>query len=136
MTPAEMAALHAMAFPPESAWSEASFAAQLDTPHVHAFTAKHGFALTRTLAGETELLTLAVDPAHRRQHIAETLLTDWLRASQAQAQTAFLDVAADNAPACALYAKLHFTQIGRRKGYYPRKNAPPADALTLSRRLT
>ena len=40
MTPAEMAALHAMAFPSESAWSEASFTAQLNTPHVHAFTAK------------------------------------------------------------------------------------------------
>lgn len=136
MTPAALAALHRAAFVTERAWTAQEFSSLLDTPHVHAFTTPHGFALTRTVAGESELLTLAVDPDFRRQGIAAGLLTDWLSTLENHAETAFLEVAADNHAACALYKRFGFAEVARRAGYYARHGKDAADALILRRDLT
>ena len=136
MTPADMAALHRLSFAPASAWSEDAFENTLAQPHVQAITSAHGFALTRTLAGETELLTIAVNPHRRREGIAKELLTQWLKSSRPVAEYAFLEVASDNLAARALYERLGFAQTGLRKGYYPREFADAADALILSLDLT
>ncbi|MDF1729040.1 MAG: ribosomal-protein-alanine acetyltransferase, partial [Sulfitobacter sp.] len=69
MKPADLARLHAAAFTRERPWAAAEFAALLENRHTALLTRPHGFALTRTVAGESELLTLAVDPAHQRQGI-------------------------------------------------------------------
>ena len=53
---------------------------------------------------------------------------------RAGAESLFLEVAADNAPALALYRGLGMVEIGRRKGYYPASagaGAPRRDALTM-----
>lgn len=136
MTPQQLAALHQSAFSAERPWSAAEFEALLDSPHVGVFTAAHGFALTRTVAGESELLTLAVDPAHQRQGIGRDLTQDWLSAITPYADTAFLEVAQDNSAAHALYLSLGFAEIGRRPAYYKRSNAISADAIVLRRSLT
>ncbi len=135
MTPDEMTQVHAAAFQDARSWSAEEFAQLCAQPHVHAFTAAHGFALTRTLAGETELLTLAVHPDAQRRGTARALLSEWLLQARADAETAFLEVAADNEAAIALYASLSFTQSGLRKGYYTREASPPVDALLMTRRL-
>ncbi len=136
MTPAEMSALHHAAFAAERGWSAEEFKDLLDSPYVEAFTAPHGMALTRTLAGESELLTLAVDPAHQRQGVARGLMRQWMTAITGTAQTAFLEVAADNHAARALYADFGFATVATRAGYYLRKNAPSVDALVLRCTLT
>lgn len=136
MTPASMSALHRAAFDTARAWSTAEFTTLLENPYTTALTRPNGFALVRTLAGESELLTLAVDPGHRRQGIARALMQDWLNQITPDAQTAFLEVAADNLAARALYATFDFTLSATRKGYYARANAQALDALVLHRDLT
>ncbi len=129
MTPEALAELHQSAFAPSRGWSAAEFSDLLTSPHVHLLTHPHGFALTRTIVDEAELLTLAVDPHHRRKGIADALMADWL--AQTPASTAFLEVAADNYPARALYDKHGFAEVSRRKSYYARPTGPPADALLM-----
>lgn len=136
MTPSEMAEIHQAAFANERGWSADEFASLLKQPYTAAFTAQGGFALTRTLVGESELLTLAVSPAHQRRGVASRLITQWIETIQPSTDTAFLEVAADNHGALALYGKLGFTQTGRRIAYYARKGAQSVDAVLMSRALT
>lgn len=131
MTPEALAALHQRAFTLDRAWNADEFADFLRSDLVTLFSEPGGFALTRTLAGESELLTLAVDPAARRQGIARRLVTRWLDAATPEAEMAFLEVAEDNAAAIALYADAGFVEAGRRPAYYRRQSAPDADALLL-----
>lgn len=136
MTPVQMAQIHQSAFLSERPWSTKEFTDLLEQPYTKAFTMPGGFALTRTLAGESELLTLAVSPAFQRQGIAHSLLTRWLGHANTVAETAFLEVAADNTPACTLYEKMAFRPSGLRKAYYAREGAPAADAVLMTRALT
>nr|WP_281403121.1 GNAT family N-acetyltransferase [Sulfitobacter aestuariivivens] len=108
----------------------------MDAPHVALHPHSHGFALSRTVAGESELLTLAVDPACQRQGIAWELLKDWLASATPHADTAFLEVAADNGPAIALYLQAGFAEIARRPSYYHRQMGEKVDALIFQRALT
>ena len=136
MTPQDMAALHGAAFTDQRGWSDTEITTLLDSPFTAALTRPAGFALIRTLAGESELLTLAVDPRARRQGIARSIMQEWLERITPLAQTAFLEVAADNHAARALYAGFGFTHSATRTGYYARKDAQAVDALVLHRDLT
>lgn len=136
MTPADMARIHAAAFIHDRGWQAQEFEALLLSPHITAFTEPEAFALTRTLAGESELITLAVHPAHRRRGLARGLLDRWLSASSGPAQTAFLEVASDNDAAIALYQSVGFEQSGLRRAYYVRKPAPAVDAVLMTKTLT
>jgi ribosomal-protein-alanine N-acetyltransferase len=131
-----MADLHAISFAPERGWSAQEFTDLLARPYCHAYTLQAGFALARTLAGETELLTLAVVPDHRRRGHARALLAQWIAAATPHAQTAFLEVAADNPSAQALYASCGFGVSGVRKDYYRRPHGPAVDAVMMTRALT
>jgi len=125
-----LATVHAAAF--EAPWSAAEFAALLAAPGVVALEAEGGFALVRALAGEAEMLTLAVAPELRRRGTGRTLLRAAMAAAgEAGAESLVLEAAADNAPALALYAQEGFTAVGRRRAYYARTGEPAADALVL-----
>ena len=84
-----------------------------------------GCILARRAAGEAEVLTLAVMPAVRRLGTGRALL----ERVTAAGEPLFLEVAAGNAPALALYAAAGFSEIGRRRDYY----GPGRDALVLRR---
>ncbi|WP_289084730.1 ribosomal protein S18-alanine N-acetyltransferase [uncultured Sulfitobacter sp.] len=136
MTPQDMARIHAAAFVHDRAWTAQEIADLLASPFVTYLVEPQGFTLTRLIAGEAELLTLAVDPAAQRQGIGRRLLQRWMDGLEAQADTAFLEVAADNTAAIALYTSAGFRQTATRRGYYQRKDAPSVDALILSRQFT
>lgn len=138
MTPARMATIHAAAFGGHGqVWSEPDLAAMCARPVIHSvFVSDEGFALLQILAPEAELLTLAINPPSQGRGLGRvTLEAAMAQAARAGATTMFLEVAEDNAPALALYHKAGFTQTGRRRGYYTRKDAAPVDALILSRPL-
>lgn len=135
MTPGDMAALHAAAFAEERPWTATEFADMLQNQATRAFAAPYGFALANTAGGDTELLMLVVHPDHRRHGIGRALTLEWLHAVQDDADTAFLEVAADNLPALALYTDLGFGIIGKRAAYYARKNGIDADAFIMQRAL-
>lgn len=137
MTPEQMATLHAAAFTQSRPWSAGEFASLLASPLCFAVGDNSCFALIRVVADEAELLTIATDPGHIRQGLAGQRMTEWHEQVQAQGVVrAFLEVAADNTSARALYAKCGYEQCGTRTGYYRRPNQSAVDAIVLQRRFT
>lgn len=136
MTPEEMAACHARAFAGQGrAWSAHEFAHLLESPHVFAVGAPRAFALGRAVADEAELLTIATDPAHRRQGLARETISAFEATAAARGATrTFLEVSAGNAAALALYRSAGYSEKGRRRGYYRTPNGPE-DALLMEKRL-
>lgn len=128
---ARLAALHAAAF--DRPWSAGEIAALMATPGVFALTIDlQGFILCRSIAGEAEILTVAVDPAARRGGVGRALVEAAAGlAAQDGAESLFLEVAHDNTAALALYAAAGFERVGLRRGYY----APGADAVVMRRAL-
>ncbi len=122
---ASLATIHAGAFPQGERWSAASFTGLLATPGTFGLLDERGgFVVVRQAGGEAELLTIAVLPEARRQGIARSLLAVVLVRVPGPV---FLEVAADNTAALALYATASFEPCGRRKDYY----GPGRDALVL-----
>ena len=123
-----MAALHARCFTTPRPWSEAEIGDVLSARGAFLLLRPQGFLIGRAIAGEAELLTLAVTPEARRQGIGRALLGAFAAAARERGATdAFLEVAANNAAARALYAGAGWVQAGRRRGYY----GPGVDALVL-----
>lgn len=95
----------------------------------------HGFALGRVAADEAELLTIAVDPGHRRQGIGSTCCAAFeAEAKSRGAERAFLEVAATNEPALRLYLASGWISHGCRDAYY-RTPTGRADAILMSKSL-
>jgi ribosomal-protein-alanine N-acetyltransferase len=134
-----LAAIHAVAF--ASPWSGPDIAALLAGPGVFALAGKddrgpQGFILVRAIAGEAEILTLAVDPVFRRRGLARALVEAAAGlALGLDAETLFLEVAEDNPAAITLYAGAGFAEVGRRRGYYTRPEDVRIDALVMRRDL-
>lgn len=128
---AALAGLHAQAF--EASWSAAEFADLLGQAGVFALAADdQGFILMREVAGEAEVLTLAVAPAARRQGLGRALLAAALvECARRGVQSVFLEVAADNLAALDLYKAAGFARAGLRRGYYARSAGAAVDALIL-----
>lgn len=85
-----------------------------------------GYAFARVIAGEAEVLNLAVLPRCRRQGVGRRLLDSVLAAvATAGAVEAFLEVRESNAAARFLYETRGFRAVGFRTDYYrkPRENA-------------
>lgn len=136
MTPADMAALHAACFTTPRPWSAVEIASLLDSPLTFALTEPNAFLMCRVVAGEAELLTLAVSPTNRRQGIAHRLMQAFLTECRARAaDSVFLEVAEPNLPARSLYAAHGFTKSGIRRAYYHTPDGQAQDALVLARSL-
>jgi ribosomal-protein-alanine N-acetyltransferase len=133
VTPEALAAIHARCFPSHPRpWSAPEFADLLANRLNFLLTRPEGFLLGRVIADEAELLTLAVAPEARRQGLGRALLNEFALTSSARgAREAFLEVAADNAPAIALYAGNGWDRAGQRRDYY----APGIDAIIMRRGL-
>lgn len=83
-----------------------------------------GMVLWRVAGDEAEILTIAVLPPWRRHGLGQRLLDHAMAESRARgAEVMFLEVAADNQAAQALYLARGFVRVGVRKGYYAGKDA-------------
>ena len=136
MTPSQVpavAALEAASF--STPWSERSIRSELENPWAIWLTATDGDALLGYLGVQYgpdggDLLTVAVDPACRGQRIAQTLLETVCRALREKSlRYLTLEVRPSNLSALALYRRLGFRPVGRRKSYY---RSPTEDALLLT----
>jgi ribosomal-protein-alanine N-acetyltransferase len=132
-----LAALHAASF--YRPWSDGEFAEMLRDRNIvaHRATIAHmvvGFILSRMVAGEAEILSIAVASSRRGKGLGRQLLDLHLRRLAGLAVRAvFLEVAEDNMSARALYRHAGFRDVGRREGYYaPGKGSA---ALVLRRDL-
>lgn len=136
MTPQEMALIHAAAFTQARPWTAEEFTELLANRFTHAVGDSYAFALFQVIADEAELLTIATHPAHQRQGLARHRMETWhARAAELGARRAFLDVAADNSAAIALYKRCNYSPCGLRKGYYARKTGENCDAIVMERNL-
>ena len=94
-----------------------------------------GFSLFRTVAGEAELLLLAVDPGHQRRGIGRLLLEQFVeQAAAAGTARVHLEVR-DGNPAVRMYRMAGFEPAGRRLKYYRGSDGFQYDAITLARSL-
>ena len=97
----------------------------------------HGFVLSRLAGDEAEILTIAVESAAQGKGVGAALLREALRqAANAGARAMFLEVAADNIPAVALYRRQGFVQVGERPGYYRRADGARATALVMRKEFS
>ncbi|MBE6569076.1 MAG: ribosomal-protein-alanine N-acetyltransferase [Ruminococcaceae bacterium] len=116
-------------------WSRESFASALHAvgTEIWLLTDEQGtilgFGCLMTIAGEGEVLNIAVDPAYRRKGYGEILLSAMLTSAVNRgAEEIFLEVRASNTPARTLYEKYGFAPIGIRKKYYTN---PTEDAVCM-----
>jgi ribosomal-protein-alanine N-acetyltransferase len=135
---AAFASLHAASF--QRGWSDDEFERLLADRSVVAHRATRGrslcgFILSRLVAGEAEILSVAVASAQRGRGLARRLLDLQLRRLAGHGcRTIFLEVDEDNEPARRLYRRAGFREVGRREAYYGRGPATRA-ALVLRRDL-
>lgn len=119
------------------AWNAAQCAAVLGGPGIWLLLAEldgrpAGFALTRTVLDEAELLLIAVHPEARRRGVGAALLDAVLAGCrQRSVDRVFLEVRACN-PAIALYTAWGFSKVGERPNYYRGANGKLYDAHSYS----
>jgi [ribosomal protein S18]-alanine N-acetyltransferase len=116
------------------AWTESQCLGVVSMPGSHLVIASRdpvvGFALSRVIVGDCELMLLAVAPQTQRQGIGRALLDAVIEnARMANADNVFLEVRDAN-PAIELYTAMGFIEVGRRRGYYRGSFGETFDALT------
>lgn len=121
-------------------WSAESFRQTLALPAARCLTAWAedgdetrlvGYLIAFVIAPEVEIANLAVSPAYRKQGIGRALMEEGLRICREEdCDSFYLEVRESNLPAQALYRRLGFEPIGRRKHYY---RLPTEDALLMAR---
>ncbi|HUZ14349.1 MAG TPA: ribosomal protein S18-alanine N-acetyltransferase [Caulobacteraceae bacterium] len=134
-----LAEVHAAAF--ETGWNHADIRQLLGGSGAFGLVAEiedgrlAGFVLARVIAGEAEVLTLAVRAEQRRRGVGRALLAAAQRLAASTAEAMVLEVAADNAGALALYEAAGYAAVGRRAAYYARRSGAGADAIVMRRPL-
>lgn len=114
-------------------WTRGMFESELRNHVSSAYTIKtSGGGKERIVAyivywmahGEAHILNIAVDPAHRRQGLARTLLEVSLERMRVHLiYEVFLEVRVSNAAARGLYNAFGFKESYERKGYYGDEDA-------------
>jgi|APSaa5957512576_1039674.scaffolds.fasta_scaffold164665_1 ribosomal-protein-alanine acetyltransferase len=80
---------------------------------------KHiGFIYYWIVVSELQIMDIGVQGSHRRQGIAQALLTFAIKQAEQQGLKIHLEVRRDNLAAIAMYEKAGFIKIASRKKYY------------------
>ena len=141
---AAVAALHASRF--ARPWGDGEFHSLLTQDTVFGFVARQtnailkkplpGFVLARHVAGEAEILTIAVNAKLARSGLGWRLMQAALREARSLGgETMFLEVDGGNEPALGLYRKLGFEKVGERRAYYVDDKGVKSTALVMRRVL-
>jgi ribosomal-protein-alanine N-acetyltransferase len=136
----DLAEIHAGSF--HRGWSAAEIESLLAQDGVLAFVARRaspfgsrravGFVMIRVAGDEAEVLTLAVGERHRRRGLGRRLMDEAMRRLYHDRVGAlFLEVDEANAAARALYARLGFREVGRRRNYYATAGGGSSGAVVL-----
>ena len=126
MTVADLPAVHAIERASFTApWPPESYRNDLETNRLAQYlVARVGDEIAAyggmwLMIDEGHIITFAVHPAWRRQHVGERLLLSFLDlASDRGAHEATLEVRLSNLPARRLYEKFGFRPVGLRPRYY------------------
>ena len=109
-------------------WDADSYASELQVAWSSVLVLEGGETDGRAILGavvfwrvvdETQLLNIAVAPAHRRRGLAQMMMRHVVEeARRAGHRRISLEVRRDNRAARALYRRLGFQSVGLRRGYY------------------
>lgn len=103
---------------------------EVSDPALPAEEAVAGYCNLRVIAGEGELMRIAVHPRFRGRGLAGKLMDVLVSSAREQgAEMISLEVRSSNAAAISLYKSFGFTQAAVRKGYY---TCPAEDALIMA----
>jgi len=126
----ELSELHAKCFP-HKPWSASDFA-DLKKSGCDIIASQNGFIVYRATADQAAIITIGVAPGARRGGIASALLGIIEKDLKSRGiNEIFLEVAANNNPARALYEQAGFTQCGVRPKYYD----DGADAILMKKNI-
>ncbi len=137
---AAVSTLHGQRF--ARAWSDGEFHALLSQDTVLGFVANResrlsgrslaGFVLAREVAGEAEILSIAVSAKMSGQGIGWRLMQAAIRdIKQRGGESIFLEVDEGNGPAIGLYKRLRFSKVAERKAYYKDAEGRTSTALVM-----
>lgn len=120
-------------------WTWSNFADSLSAGYscwiMHYDGTPAGYAIQMQILDEAHLLNISVLPQLQRRGLGSLLLDHLCESARRFGATQmFLEVRESNHTAQALYRKWGFTQIGRRKGYYP-SSTGREDAVVMRRGL-
>ena len=94
-----------------------------------------GFAMSKRVLDEEELLLLAVMPDQRSRGIGRALVARMIAAARdAGIARLFLEMR-DGNPAEHLYRSCGFSPVGRRRNYYRRRDGRQVDAISFALEL-
>lgn len=130
--------LHKATFaaPWDQPWSAQSFAEILAMPGAVGWLLiggdrPIGFMLARFTLDEGEILLTGIAPeARRRGHATRLMHVVLDEAGRAGVRRLYLEHAAGNEAAAALYGRFGFSPVGRRRAYYERRGGGREDAVT------
>lgn len=123
------------------AWNAAQCTSMLALPYSNLWMAEVdgkicGFAISRGIIDEEELLMIGVDPVWRKRSIGRALIEKVMNNAADNGRLfLFLEVR-DGNPAHNFYNNIGFSQIGRRKNYYTGGDGSKYDAITMRFMLT
>ncbi|MBB4953050.1 ribosomal-protein-alanine N-acetyltransferase [Agrobacterium vitis] len=141
----DVAELHAQRF--ARPWNDGEFVSLLLQPNSFGFVVRQtnalmfkpqlsGFVLAREVAGEAEILTIAVHDKAARCGLGWRLMQAAMREARARGgETMFLEVDDGNLSAIGLYRKLGFDKVGERPAYYADASGHRSSALVMQRDL-
>ncbi len=119
----------------EHHWSRESFVHEIENNLAKYYVAKgengqiFGYLGAWIIIDEAHITTLAVDPAHKRKKVAQSLMNCFIEdCYKNMVKYITLEVRVSNEPAINLYKKFGFNSLGTRKGYYQDNNE---DALIM-----
>lgn len=122
------------------AWNASQCLAALTMPNTRLILARNdtstmGFAMTRWVLDEEELLMIAISPKYQRQGIADRLI-DYVVSNDSSStrKLLFLEVR-DGNTAYFFYKNRGFIESGRRKSYYLGNDGNRRDAITMTLHL-
>ena len=137
---AALANLHGASF--RRGWSEDEFERLLLERNVVTHRAMIGrqlvgFVVSRLAPPEAEILSIAVDGAHRGRGLSRDLLLTHLgHLAGHGVRKIFLEVEENNQPARRLYERMGFAVVGRRERYYQQPGGEQLNALLMRRDLS
>lgn len=93
-----------------------------------------GYAIYKSVAGEAEILNIAIHSDHQGNGYGRQLLDHLINTVSDKADRFFLEVRASNKTALHLYQEVGFVEICLRRNYYQTASGPE-DAIVMAKDL-
>ena len=136
LSPFQLAELHKLCSPGES-YSEQSMRDFLNNDKYLIFSNKSSLAITHMFQEIAEIITLAVNPLHRKSGLGSKLLKEIIKIAKTRNCTKiFLEVSSQNFVAIRLYKNAGFKTIYVRKNYYTFANKTLSDAFVMALKIS